>query len=280
VSPATAVPSAVRGAILAVGGGEDKLGDRVVLKHFVELAGGRDARIVVVPTASRVQDCGAQYEDLFQRLEAGSVRALPVQTRADAARPELLDTLADATGIFMTGGSQLRLGSTLGGTPLARTLRRAHAGGAIVAGTSAGAAFLSEHMIATGDNGAVSRSRGVTLAPGLGLTNRVVIDQHFSQRDRLGRLLAALAYNPFAVGIGVDEDTAAVIGADDVLHVVGSGGVTVVDPGHVNFTSVGRAGRNDPVCVLGLRLHLLVRGTTFNLETREASAGELVALHA
>ena len=278
MSPAVPVFGSTRGPIAVIGGAEDKLGDRAILKHVVRLAGGRDARIAIVPTASRVADCGARYEDLFDRLEAGAAFTLPVHTRADAARPELLDALAGATAVFITGGSQLRLASMLGGTPLARALRRINANGIPVAGTSAGAAFVSEHMIATGSGGVGPRAQGVTLAAGLGLTNRVIVDQHFGQRDRLGRLLAALAYNPFAVGLGVDEDTAAVIGPDNTVEVVGSGTVTVTDPGDVEFTSVGRPGRNDPVCLIGLRLHVLVPGTTFNLDTREASAGALAAV--
>ena len=278
MSPAVPALGSTRGPIAVIGGAEDKLGDREILKHVVRMAGGRDARIAIVPTASRMVDCGARYEDLFDRLEAGSAFTVPIHARADAARTDVLDALSAATAVFITGGSQLRLASTLGGTPAAKAIRRLNADGVAVAGTSAGAAFVSEHMIATGSGGVGPRSHGVTLAAGLGLTNRVIVDQHFGQRDRLGRLLAALAYNPFAVGLGVDEDTAAVIGADNTVEVVGSGTVTVTDPGEVEFTSVGRPGRNDPVCLIGLRLHVLVPGTTFNLDTREASAGALAAV--
>jgi cyanophycinase len=115
----------------------------------------------------------------------------------------------------------------------------------------------------------------VRLAPGLGLTNRFIIDQHFRQRDRLGRLLTALAYNPFAVGIGLDEDTAVFIGPDETVEVEGSGGVTVVDAADVSFSSMDSVDEGEPVCILGLKVHVLVAGATFNLHTRIASAGEL-----
>jgi cyanophycinase len=115
----------------------------------------------------------------------------------------------------------------------------------------------------------------VRLAPGLGLTNRFIIDQHFRQRDRLGRLVAALAYNPFAIGIGLDEDTAAFIGPDNTLEVEGSGAVTVVDAGDLQFSSMAEAGLTNAVCLLGLTVHLLVSGATFNLHTRKASPGSL-----
>jgi cyanophycinase len=160
---------------------------------------------------------------------------------------------------------------------MARALRRRNAEGAHIAGTSAGAAFLCEHMIAFGREGASPRAKIVTLAPGLGLTNRVIIDQHFRQRDRLGRLLTALAYNPFAIGIGLDENTAAFIGPDDVLEVVGSGALTIVDPSGLEFSSMARVRKNDPVCLIGLRLHILDHGATFNLTTREAAAAPAIA---
>jgi cyanophycinase len=115
----------------------------------------------------------------------------------------------------------------------------------------------------------------VRLAPGLGLTNRFVIDQHFRQRDRLGRLVTALAYNPFAIGIGLDEDTAAFIAPDNTLEVEGSGGVTIVDASQLQFSSMDQAEEGEPVCLLGLTVHVLVRGATFNLHTRQASAGRL-----
>jgi len=139
-----------------------------------------------------------------------------------------------------------------------------------IAGTSAGAAFVSEHMIAFGDEGPTPRGDMVTLAPGLGLTNRVIVDQHFRERGRLGRLITALAYNPFAVGIGLDEDTAALIAPDDTISVVGSGGITIVDPSEVEFSSMDSARRHDPVSVIGLRLHVLAEDGTFDLNTRQA----------
>ena len=176
---------------------------------------------------------------------------LDFETRADCEDDDQLATLENARGVFLTGGNQLRLATTLGGTSVARALRRLNAAGVHVAGTSAGAAFLSEHMIAIGEEGATPHSGDVTLSPGLGLTNRVVIDQHFRQRDRLGRLLTALAYNPFAVGLGLDEDTAAFIGPDDTLEVVGSGAITIIDPAEVEYSSMDQAEKGDPICLIG-----------------------------
>jgi cyanophycinase len=264
-----------RGWIVPIGGAEDKQADPKVLKRFVELCGGREARIVVIPTASRVLETGTQYERLFPELGAGQVTVLDFDTRRDAREQNRLDTIEQATGVFFTGGNQLRLSTLLGGTPVARQVRTLNARGLHVGGTSAGASILSEHMIAFGKEGALPTAGSVRLAPGLGLTNRFIIDQHFRQRDRLGRLVAALAYNPFAIGIGLDEDTAAFIGPDDTLEVEGSGGVTIVDAGELSFSSMDRAGEDDPVCLLGLRVHILTAGATFNLHTRQAAAGRL-----
>ncbi|MCK9540003.1 cyanophycinase [Dokdonella sp.] len=264
-----------RGWIVPIGGAEEKAHDARILERFVSLCGGRDADIVVIPTASRLADTGKRYEAIFGELGAGRVTALDFDTRRDAAEHNRLARIEEASGIFFTGGNQLRLSTMLGGTPIAKLVRVRNAHGVHVGGTSAGASILSEHMIAFGEEGGSPTASSVRLAPGLGLTNRFIIDQHFRQRDRLGRLLAALAYNPFAVGIGLDEDTAAFIRPDNTLEVEGSGAITVVDASDLQFSSMDRADEDEPVCLLGLKVHILVAGATFNLHTRRASAGTL-----
>ena len=268
--------AAGRGYIIPVGGAEEKIGDVAILRRFAALC-GPTGRIAIIPTASELSDTGQRYEQLFRELGAAQARALPIHARGDAELPELLEILDQSDGIFLTGGNQLRLSTLVGGTSMAKALRRRNTEGAHVAGTSAGAAFLCEHMIAYGREGASPRARIVTLAPGLGLTNRVIIDQHFRQRDRLGRLLTALAYNPFAIGIGLDENTAGFIGPDETLEVVGGGALTIVDPSELEFSSMARVRKNDPVCLIGLRLHILDHGSTFNLHTRQAAAASVIA---
>lgn len=266
-----------RGWIVPIGGAEDKETRRRILKRFVQLCGGRDADIAIIPTASRLPDTGQRYEELFDRLEAGRARSIDFATREDGQRDDYLAQLESATGVFFTGGNQLRISTIIGGTPAAKLIRERNARGVHVGGTSAGASILSEHMIAFGKEGSSPRAGSVRLAPGLGLTNRFIIDQHFRQRDRLGRLVAALAYNPFAIGIGLDEDTAAFIGPDNVLEVEGSGSVTVVDAGGLQFSSMAEAGQSQPVCLLGLTVHILVAGATYDMHTRLASPGTLAA---
>lgn len=275
MSPSRVAPGDERGWIVPIGGAEDKEHDPRILKRFVRVCGGSEADIVVIPTASRLEDTGTRYEKIFSELGAARVTSLNFATRADGEREDWLERIAYATGVFFTGGNQLRLSTILGGTRAAKMIRQTNAAGVAVGGTSAGASILSEHMIAFGAEGGSPRADSVRLAPGLGLTNRFIIDQHFRQRDRLGRLVSALAYNPFPVGIGLDEDTAAFIGPDNTLDVEGSGAVTVVDADSAEFSSMAQADESEPVCLIGLRVHVLVRGATFNLHTRRASAGTL-----
>src|SRR5688572_15554158 len=275
--PSKIPEGSTRGWIVPIGGAENKENDRRVLARFVEVSGGAAADIVVIPTASRLHETGPRYETLFRELGAARVSVMDFDTRRDCQEPNRLSRLEEASGIFFTGGNQLRLTTLLGGTPVATVIRRRNAAGVTVGGTSAGASILSEHMIAFGDEGSSVISGSVRLAPGLGLTNRFVIDQHFRQRDRLGRLITALAYNPFAVGVGLDEDTAAFIGPTNLLEVEGTGGVTVVDAADVTYSSMDSIAEGQPLCMLGLKVHLLVAGATFNLHSRVASARALRA---
>jgi cyanophycinase len=273
--PSKIPPGEERGWIVPIGGAENKENDRHILERFLQVSGGNDADIVVIPTASRMHETGPRYEKIFNDLGAKRVTVMDFDTRRDCQEAGRLQRIEEATGIFFTGGNQLRLTTLLGGTPVAKLIRVRNAHGVTVGGTSAGASILSEHMIAFGDEGSSVISGSVRLAPGLGLTNRFIIDQHFRQRDRLGRLITALSYNPFAIGIGLDEDTATFISPQGTLEVVGSGGVTIVDASEVSFSSIGELSEGQPVCTLGLRLHILVPGATFNLNTRQASAGAL-----
>ena len=263
-----------RGYIIPIGGAEEKVDNPKILRRFAEICGGENARVLVIPTASRMEDTGPGYVRLFEDLGVDSARVARIETRSDGERPDLLRELDRADGVFLTGGNQLRLTTNLGGTSFARELRRRNIEGLHVAGTSAGAAYLCSHMIAYGDEGPTPRGEKVTLTPGLGLINSVIIDQHFRQRDRLGRLLTALAYNPFAAGVGLDEDTAAFIGPDYTLEAQGSGALTVVDPSDLEYSSIDRARRMEPVCMIGVKLHILVEGATFNIKTKIAGFGK------
>jgi len=231
-----------RGWIIPIGG---KLVDEEILDRFVVLCGGPTARIAIIPTASSEPDIGTFYERDFLRHGVAQAKSLHFERRSDCDDRDWLEWLGTATGIFIAGGNQLKLTATLGGTLAAKLMRQRNAAGVHVAGTSAGAAFLSEHMIAHGDEGATPRAGMVTMCAGLGLTNRVIVDQHFRQRDRLGRLLTALAYNPFAVGLGVDLShfylaKTEMQNAADAAALAGASALTLPNPDRIT-TAVNRA---------------------------------------
>jgi len=268
--PAIVPQGQQRGYLVPIGGAEDKTAKPTILKRFTEICGGADARIVVIPTASRLDDTGRMYKKLFKRLGAGHVTYIPITSREDCDNPDYAEECDQATGIFITGGNQLRLTTILGGTAVAQAIRRGNAAGVHVAGTSAGASIMAEHMMAGGPGDSGAREGGASLAPGLGLTNTAIIDQHFSERNRIGRLLSAVAYNPFLFGIGVDEDTAAFIDPYNVIEVVGSGGVTIVDGEGLKYSSLGQARQGEALGLLGLKLDILHEGCHYDLNNREA----------
>jgi cyanophycinase len=269
--PSPVKTGSTRGCLMPIGGAEDKGKNPRILGRFLDLCGGENARIMIIPTASRLEETGPMYADLF--LDLGAQRALftDINERSDCDDELLLEELDNATGIFVTGGNQLRLSGILGGTPVGQKLRRRNAEGIPVAGTSAGAAMMSQHMIAGGASGSSPREDGVNLAPGIGLTNIAIIDQHFSQRDRLGRLLTALSYNPFLIGVGIDEDTAFLIDGDDCGEVVGSGVVTIVDASEVSYSSRAHAGSGDALSLLDIRMHVLAEGCHYDTQSRKAT---------
>lgn len=269
MSPSPKRQDTTRGFVIPIGGAEERTGSMRVLRRFIKLCGGRKACIVIIPTASSLADTGDRYIEIFNKIGVAGAVSLPIVERADADRKEYIDQLEDASGIFITGGNQLRLSTILGGTLVAQKVRRLNALDVHVAGTSAGAAIMPEHMIAGGSMGLSARADGVNLAPGLGLTNAVIIDQHFSQRDRLGRLLTAVSYNPFMMGVGIDEDTAIFIAPDNVFEVVGSGNVTIIDPEHLSYSSMDRARKNESLSLLDLKLHILSKGCRFDIYERK-----------
>lgn len=270
--------AAPRGWIVPVGGAERKSRDSGILARFVELCGGRSAEIAVIPTASQALDTGERYARVLRSLDVLEAESVRLEDREDSTDAGVLALLQRATGVFMTGGNQVRLSRAINDTPVARLLRERNAQGMPVGGTSAGAAFLCETMIAMGRSGSAPRHDMVSLAHGLGLTDRVVIDQHFRQRDRLGRLLTAVARTPSAIGLGIDEDTAAFIGPDDAIEVVGSGGVTVIDlaglvHSSLDETAFDRGHDGGAVSLLGVTLHILAEGDRYDLRTRTAHPG-------
>ena len=256
------------GTVIVIGGAEDRVRDRVILSRFVALAGGADAAIAVISTASSLgPEAGERYRQVFTELGAGRVRPLHVVTRPQANDESVSHGLREATGIFLTGGNQLRLASTIGGTRLAEMIQSRFHAGAVVAGTSAGASAMSSHMIAFGASGATPKQRMAQIAAGLGLLPGVIVDQHFQQRNRLGRLLSLIAQNPGLLGLGVDEDTAGVVGPDHVMDVIGRGSITIVD-GAASETDAWDVRGHRPLMISNVVLHSLPAGYRFDVRRR------------
>jgi cyanophycinase len=261
------------GTVIVIGGAEDKFRDRVILNRFVALAGGPNATVVVVSTASSLgREAGERYRQVLGELGVGTVRPLHAMTRAQANDETFARSVSDATGIFLTGGNQLRLSSTIGGTRLADAILERFREGAVIAGTSAGASAMSSHMIAFGASGGTPKHRMAALAAGLGVLPSVIIDQHFQQRNRLGRLLSVIAQNPSLLGLGIDEDTAGVVGPDGVMEVIGRGSITIVD-GAGAETDAWDVHGHRPLMISGVVLHALPAGYRFDLRRRHRIAG-------
>jgi cyanophycinase len=260
------------GTVMVIGGAEDKIRDRVILARFCSLAGEGDGTVAVISTASSLGHlAGERYREIFTGLGIGTVRPLHAMTRGQANDETFARQLRDATGIFLTGGNQLRLSSTIGGTLLAEAVLERFRAGAVVAGTSAGASAMSSHMIAFGASGGTPKHRMAALAAGLGVLPSVIIDQHFQQRNRYGRLLSVIAQNPSLLGLGVDEDTAGVVGPDHVMEVIGRGSITIVD-GAAAETDAWDVKGHRPVMISGVVLHALPSGYKFDLRRRHRIA--------
>ena len=260
----------VEGKLLIIGGAEDKEGECKILKRFVQEAGGKESRIIVLTAATEYpQQVGAQYDKIFKSLGAAEVQVLDVSERVSANRETIVHELEKATGVFFTGGDQLRITGILGGTRLGRTLHRLYERGVIIAGTSAGASAMSDTMIVGGEAGTPKKDK-LTMAPGLGLLHSVVVDQHFAQRGRIGRLLSAIAQNPYVLGVGIDEDTSILVYSDGRFTVVGSQTVTVVDASPSMATNVSETSPGQALVLTPVWMHVLSDGYGFDLKRRTA----------
>lgn len=275
-SEAPARSSERRGPLLFIGGGEARDCEAAILAAFVRLSGGAKARICILASASRNAARGGSaalesiqtYTKAFEDAGAHTVQVLNVYDRESARKdPEVIGHLRAATGVYITGGDQARLPVLLGGTPVWYALREACLqNGACVAGTSAGASVLAEHMIAGAPSDPLPHKGQVPLAVGLGLVRHALIDQHFTERQRLGRLLAALAHNPQLIGVGVDEDTALAWIPGQAVEVLGSGAVTLLDPRSLVLDTVLDVDQGEKVALSGVRLHLLPAGFRADLD--------------
>jgi cyanophycinase len=258
-----------KGMLLVIGGHEDKEGEREILRCMAERVGS--GKLVVATVASgKADELWTEYRRIFRDLGVKRVEHLGVDCRDDALEPEAEKRLQGATGVFFTGGDQLRITSQLGDSKVYELIQDIYHRGGTVAGTSAGASVMSETMLISGSGEeSPTVEAAIRMAPGLGLIRGVVIDQHFAQRGRLGRLLAAVAQNPRNLGVGIDENTAVIVRGNKNFEVIGEGAVYVLDASGVSYSNLAEeADWNQALTVFDVRLHLLSAGTAFDLETR------------
>ena len=261
--------NSIAGPLLAIGGAEDKFRDRLILRRFFELAGGEASDIAILPTASGLRDAGLRYQSIFDEFGAKSSHVLQVRSREQAADPQSVKIIGKSTGVFMTGGNQIRIAAILGGSPVGAALVDAHERGTVVAGTSAGASVMTGIMVAGGEHGRTPRPNIARMAPGLGLIPDAIIDQHFRQRDRVARLMTMVSYNPGLLGIGIDEDTAALIHPNGCIEVLGAGTVLFVD-GRKMVSNVHSRRGGAPLNITDAIVHFLTSGSRFDLDSRTA----------
>ena len=258
-----------QGKLLIIGGAEDKEGDCKILREFLRCAGGTKAHIVIMTAATSLPgEVGDNYIRVFERLGAEDVRVLDTQTPEDANNPEYLEAIEQATGIFFTGGDQARIISCLKDTKLDAAMHKRYSEGIIIGGTSAGAAMMPDMMIIEGDSETNPRVDVVAMGPGMGFLPGVVIDQHFAQRGRLGRLVTALLLQPAVLGFGIDENTAILVSGDE-LEVIGENAVTVIDESEKLHDNIDGRLKDEGLAICGAKLHILPHGYRFNLKTRQ-----------
>lgn len=265
--PARIAPNQTRGYLIAIGQTIRTEAAAGIYRRLLALLGRRPS-VALLTTATSDDLLPEDFDNQLMAHGASQVRRATLTNRTDAEQRGTLAFVEAADLVLLCADQPLRLSTLIGGTAMARLLRKRNAEGAAVGGIGPGAAVLSEHMLTGGAQGSTPRMGGITLAPGLGLSNRLVIDQGGAGADRLGRLLAALALNPFALGIGIDPDTAAFIGADNVMDVVGQGGITVIDPTDVGHSNVADADPSGPISITNLRMHVLVHGARYDLDFR------------
>ena len=259
----------LKGNLIIIGGAEDKNGDRAILKEVCSHINREKDELLIATVASENPDeKGSEYESIFSDLGVKNISILDVKERKDAFERKNIEAINKASIIFFTGGDQLRITSLLGGTELYKALIRAYKEGCTFVGTSAGASVMSDTMVVSGPNDESPRKCTLKMAPGLGLIKGVIIDQHFAQRGRIGRLLVGVAENPQSIGIGIDEDTAIVVNKDAQFRVIGSGAVYVIDGSNITYTNVSEQNQDEILSIYNIKMHVLKKDDKFDLSRR------------
>ena len=258
-----------KGTLIIIGGHEERepASERAILKEVAARVGG--GKLVLATVASHhPEGYFEEYQKAFRDLDVSELVELYVEDRSEAGDHEKLRVLDDAAGVFFSGGDQLRITSQIGDSAIEDKVRKLYQRGGVIAGTSAGASVMSETMLVKGTSQETHRIGDLHMAPGLGLIPDVIIDQHFAERGRFGRLIGAVAHNPRVLGIGVDENTAAVV-VDGMLTVLGSGAVYIVDGSRVSYSNLAEARSDVTLSMHNMTVHVLAERDRFDLASRE-----------
>ncbi len=260
----------IGGHLLVIGGAEDKYNERRILRKFLQLAGDEAANILILPVASDYPEFAADvYVQAFRKLGVANPKVLRATSRQDIIDADADALLDGVTGIFISGGDQMRLASVMGGTRLAKKIEYlVQETDVVLAGTSAGAAGMSAAMIVRGEATSHPHKNSVRLSPGLGFLKNIIIDQHFTERGRISRLITAISYNPYNIGIGIDENTAIILNSEGILEVFGEGTVTIVDGSQITYNEIAEVDDFQPFSVCGVQIHILRDGLVYDFFAR------------
>jgi cyanophycinase len=257
-----------KGTLIIIGGREDKEGDCVILKEVVKHVRNSRPLVVVTVATSKPEEVAPEYRTLFKNLGVKNVEVIDIRTREEAHDEAKVELCRTASVIFFTGGDQLRITSQIGDSPMFQCMNDLYLNGGVIVGTSAGAAAMSETMVINGEGDKSHALFELDMAPGLGFMTDAVIDSHFAERGRIGRLLGAVAQNPKNLGIGIDEDTAMIVNPDRTFHVLGSGAVYVVDGTVCSYSNLSEKSREGILTVFDMKLHVLGEEYSFDLNLR------------
>ena len=256
----------VSGNLIIIGGAEDKKGDKEILKRVAKYIDPKNEKLIIATIATQYPEKSYEnYKNIFSNLGVENIDKLDISNREEAFKKENIDLINDASSLFFTGGDQLRITSMIGGTPVYDAIKNLCINGGLIAGTSAGASVMSDTMIVEGEDDESPHKCTLKMSPGLGLVNNIIIDQHFAQRGRIGRLLTAIAQNPEVLGIGIDEDTAIVVSDKGTAEVIGSGAVYFIDGSSISYSNVSEQYSDEILSIFNVKIHVLKEGNRFNL---------------
>lgn len=256
----------VSGNLIIIGGAEDKKGDKEILKRVAKYIDPKNEKLIISTIATQYPEKSYEnYKNIFSNLGVENIDKLDISNREEAFKKENIELINDANLLFFTGGDQLRITSMIGGTPVYDAIKNLCINGGLIAGTSAGASVMSDTMIVEGEDDESPHKCTLKMSPGLGLVNNIIIDQHFAQRGRIGRLLTAIAQNPEVLVIGIDEDTAIVVSDKGTAEVIGSGAVYFIDGSSISYSNVSEQYSDEILSMFNVKIHVLKEGNRFNL---------------